>query len=291
MGRCETVAAGHASAPPWRAATGVRSGHAAIRPEHGADRRRRPERLRRPSRRAGGDGRRADRRVRQSRDRAGARRGLGWSSPPRTGIRSTRRTSPATVAPGRSTASPGRGAPTSTRRSTLPVDAPRVRKGANGEDGYSGFTMRDPVSGQTIPTGARNGCSATAGVGRVVVVGLATDYCVKATALDAVRLGFRRRSRPTRSRPSTCSRATATARSTSSRRPASSSSAARPERGRAASPGRRDLRAVPRPFRAPSARSSDGTASSCPASRGWSSSSSTCSARRARRTSAAPPTG
>ena len=29
-----------------------------------------------------------------------------------------------------------------------------------------------------------------AGVERVVVVGLATDYCVKATALDAVRLGF-----------------------------------------------------------------------------------------------------
>ena len=28
------------------------------------------------------------------------------------------------------------------------------------------------------------------GIGRVVVVGLATDYCVKETALDAVRLGF-----------------------------------------------------------------------------------------------------
>ena len=27
-------------------------------------------------------------------------------------------------------------------------------------------------------------------VDRVVVVGLATDYCVKATALDAARLGF-----------------------------------------------------------------------------------------------------
>ncbi len=26
-------------------------------------------------------------------------------------------------------------------------DAPRVRKGSNGEDGYSGFTMRDPLSG------------------------------------------------------------------------------------------------------------------------------------------------
>jgi nicotinamidase/pyrazinamidase len=28
------------------------------------------------------------------------------------------------------------------------------------------------------------------GVHRVMVVGLATDYCVKETALDAVRLGF-----------------------------------------------------------------------------------------------------
>jgi nicotinamidase/pyrazinamidase len=71
----------------------------------------------------------------------------------------------------------------------LPDDAPRVRKGANGEDGYSGFTMRDPVSGATIPTELE--AMLRAGAARsVVVVGLATDYCVKATALDAVRLGF-----------------------------------------------------------------------------------------------------
>ena len=30
-----------------------------------------------------------------------------------------------------------------------------------------------------------------AGVEEVVIVGLATDYCVRATALDAIRLGFR----------------------------------------------------------------------------------------------------
>ena len=72
---------------------------------------------------------------------------------------------------------------------TLPADAPRVRKGAHGEDGYSGFTMRDPVSGETIPT-ELEGILREAGVERVVVVGLATDYCVKATALDARRLGF-----------------------------------------------------------------------------------------------------
>jgi nicotinamidase/pyrazinamidase len=71
----------------------------------------------------------------------------------------------------------------------LPGDAPRIRKGANGEDGYSGFTMRDPVSGETIPTELET-LLRDAGVSYVVVTGLATDYCVKATALDAVRLGF-----------------------------------------------------------------------------------------------------
>jgi nicotinamidase/pyrazinamidase len=72
----------------------------------------------------------------------------------------------------------------------LPGDAPRVRKGANGEDGYSGFTMRHPLTGETTPT-ELEGLLRSAGVEAVAVVGLATDYCVKATALDAVRLGFR----------------------------------------------------------------------------------------------------
>jgi nicotinamidase/pyrazinamidase len=71
----------------------------------------------------------------------------------------------------------------------LPDDAPRVRKGANGEDGYSGFTMRDPTSGETTAT-ELEAILRDAGIERVVVVGLATDYCVKATALDALRLGF-----------------------------------------------------------------------------------------------------
>ena len=72
----------------------------------------------------------------------------------------------------------------------LPDDAPRVRKGANGEDGYSGFTMRDPVTGETIAT-ELEGLLRDAGVDSVVVTGLATDYCVKATAIDAAALGFR----------------------------------------------------------------------------------------------------
>jgi nicotinamidase/pyrazinamidase len=70
------------------------------------------------------------------------------------------------------------------------AEAPHVRKGANGEDGYSGFTMRDPLTGETIATDLEP-VLADAGIERVVVTGLATDYCVKATALDAARLGFR----------------------------------------------------------------------------------------------------
>jgi nicotinamidase/pyrazinamidase len=64
-----------------------------------------------------------------------------------------------------------------------------VRKGSNGEDGYSGFTMRDPVSGATLPT-ELDGLLRERGIERVVVTGLATDYCVRATALDAVSLGY-----------------------------------------------------------------------------------------------------
>ena len=65
----------------------------------------------------------------------------------------------------------------------------RVRKGAGGEDGYSGFTMRDPQSGAVTAT-PLEAMLRDRGIGRVVVCGLATDYCVKATAVDAARLGF-----------------------------------------------------------------------------------------------------
>jgi nicotinamidase/pyrazinamidase len=71
----------------------------------------------------------------------------------------------------------------------LEVLGPWVRKGANGEDGYSGFTMRDPESGETKPT-ELEALLRVRGIERVRICGLATDYCVKATALDAVRLGF-----------------------------------------------------------------------------------------------------
>jgi nicotinamidase/pyrazinamidase len=71
----------------------------------------------------------------------------------------------------------------------IPADAPRIHKGVNGEDGYSGFTMRDPTSGEEIPT-ELDGLLRDRGIDRVVVVGLATDYCVSATALDATRLEY-----------------------------------------------------------------------------------------------------
>ena len=71
----------------------------------------------------------------------------------------------------------------------LVVGGPVVRKGSNGEDGYSGFSMRDPVSGETIatPLGDMLG---EAGVTTLVVCGLATDYCVKATVLDGRERGY-----------------------------------------------------------------------------------------------------
>jgi nicotinamidase/pyrazinamidase len=72
----------------------------------------------------------------------------------------------------------------------LEVTGPVVRKGSNGEDGYSGFTMRDPVSGETIAT-ELPAMLAERGIRHVVVGGLATDYCVRWTVLDALRLGLR----------------------------------------------------------------------------------------------------
>jgi len=64
-----------------------------------------------------------------------------------------------------------------------------IRKGSGGEDGYSAFTVRDPTSGDIAATPLA-ALLAELGIARLVVVGLATDYCVKETVLDARRLGL-----------------------------------------------------------------------------------------------------
>lgn len=71
----------------------------------------------------------------------------------------------------------------------LVVAGPSVRKGSNGEDGYSGFTMRDPRTGEERPT-ELEAMLRDRGVERVVIGGLATDYCVRATTLDALDRGL-----------------------------------------------------------------------------------------------------
>ncbi len=62
-----------------------------------------------------------------------------------------------------------------------------VRKGFRpGIDSYSAFFEND----QTTPTGLE-GYLRSRGVTSVTLVGLATDYCVAYSALDAARLGFK----------------------------------------------------------------------------------------------------
>jgi nicotinamidase/pyrazinamidase len=71
----------------------------------------------------------------------------------------------------------------------LKVAGALVRKGVGGEDGYSGFSVRDPESGKRARTNLE-AILRERGVDLVVIGGLATDYCVKETALDAAALGF-----------------------------------------------------------------------------------------------------
>ena len=68
-------------------------------------------------------------------------------------------------------------------------DAVRLRKGSGGEDGYSAFHVRDPETGEESSTGLAKQLEDRS-VQQVVVVGLALDYCVKETAIDAARAGF-----------------------------------------------------------------------------------------------------
>jgi nicotinamidase/pyrazinamidase len=58
-----------------------------------------------------------------------------------------------------------------------------TEKGVGGEDGYSAFNVRHPETGLVTPTGLTTHLE---GIERVVIVGLALDYCVKESALDAI---------------------------------------------------------------------------------------------------------
>lgn len=71
----------------------------------------------------------------------------------------------------------------------LVVDGEVIRKGVDGRDGYSGFSVRDPETGDVGST-ALEPFLKERGTRRVVVVGLATDYCVVETVADARMLGF-----------------------------------------------------------------------------------------------------
>ncbi|MGQ7297389.1 isochorismatase family protein [Quadrisphaera sp. KR29] len=71
----------------------------------------------------------------------------------------------------------------------VPEGAPRVRKGTGAEDGYSGFSELDLASGRREATVLGDLLDAH-GVRRIVVVGLAGDYCVRATALDGAARGL-----------------------------------------------------------------------------------------------------
>ena len=68
-------------------------------------------------------------------------------------------------------------------------DAEIVRKGTGGEDGYSGFSVRDPETDAQSDT-AMESILRRHNIQIVDVVGIATDYCVKETALDAQTRGF-----------------------------------------------------------------------------------------------------
>jgi nicotinamidase/pyrazinamidase len=71
----------------------------------------------------------------------------------------------------------------------LTVAGPVVRKGTGGEDGYSAFSVRDPLSGDTSATTLDADLRAH-GVERLVLCGLATDYCVVETTADARERGY-----------------------------------------------------------------------------------------------------
>ena len=71
----------------------------------------------------------------------------------------------------------------------LDVRGELVRKGMGEDDGYSGFSEHN-LSNGSIDQTPLDQMLQEKGIEKVVVAGLATDYCVRETALDAVARGF-----------------------------------------------------------------------------------------------------
>jgi nicotinamidase/pyrazinamidase len=71
----------------------------------------------------------------------------------------------------------------------LRVEGDVVRKGTRGEDGYSAFSVRDAQSGATAPT-MLQGLLEAHQIAKVIICGLATDFCVVETVTDARDLGY-----------------------------------------------------------------------------------------------------
>jgi nicotinamidase/pyrazinamidase len=71
----------------------------------------------------------------------------------------------------------------------LRVNGEIVRKGTRGEDGYSAFSVRDLLSGDMAPT-ILDGLLVDHRAERIVICGLATDFCVVETVTDARELGY-----------------------------------------------------------------------------------------------------
>jgi len=68
-------------------------------------------------------------------------------------------------------------------------DSPQIHKATGLEDGYSAFSVYHLASGETGSTGLER-LLRERGIERVVLAGLATDYCVVESGLDARREGF-----------------------------------------------------------------------------------------------------
>ena len=216
-GRARVVALGRDDPGRHRLAARCRVSRVAVRTitsahDACADRRRRAERLLRGRLAAGRRGRPGGRRHRRAappldppgRPRAGVRPRGGHQGPPRRPRATTGRASPTSSTPGRCTAG---SAPTARRSTPTSTRSPSTRSSSR-----ASTRRRTPASRAVRRTARRSptGC-ARAGSSRSTSAGIATDYCVRATALDARTRGVRdpradravcrRRARDHRDRP------------------------------------------------------------------------------------------